>query len=249
MGGSVLLVEVLGTMQGRILRKPKQYMRTLRGTGKDMPPQDMANQGEYKQPIHNAMLGQPRSVMPGLPQQGTPQEKTEATLQLRRRRQHSIYPPIVRKKLRGRIPRGILQKYPAGARVRGVGGGVYRKGRYFMAKSKEKTKEQRIKSENTRLKGVFKDLDENKKKVVMPLIQKAAFMHVELEELQKVIEEEGCVCEYKNGANQYGTKKSPEVDVYNTMIKNYTAIIKTLAELAPAAQKKKKSGLALLREE
>lgn len=126
---------------------------------------------------------------------------------------------------------------------------MYRKGRYFMAKSKEKTKEQRIKSENTRLKGVFKDLDENKKKVVMPLIQKAAFMHVELEELQKVIEEEGCVCEYKNGANQYGTKKSPEVDVYNTMIKNYTAIIKTLAELAPAAQKKKKSGLALLREE
>lgn len=46
-------------------------------------------------------------------------------------------------------------------------------------------------------KGVFKELDENKKKVVMPLIQKAAFMHVELEELQKVIEEEGCVCEYR----------------------------------------------------
>lgn len=114
MGGSVLLVEVLGTMQGRILRKPKQYMRTLRGTSKDMPPQDMANQGEYKQPIHNAMLGQPRSVMPGLPQQGTPQEKTEATLQLRRRRQHSIYPPIVRKKLRGRIPRGDPAKIPRG---------------------------------------------------------------------------------------------------------------------------------------
>ena len=117
-----------------------------------------------------------------------------------------------------------------------------------MAKTKEKTKEQRIKSENTRLKGVFKELDENKKKVVMPLIQKAAFMHVELEDLQKVIEEEGCVCEYKNGANQYGTKKSPEVDVYNTMIKNYTAIIKTLTEYVPAAPKKK-SGLALLREE
>ena len=96
---------------------------------------------------------------------------------------------------------------------------------------------------------VFKDLDENKKKIVIPLIQKAAFMHVELEELQAVIEAEGCVCEYKNGENQYGTKKSPEVDVYNTMIKNYTTIIKTLAELAPVAPKKKKSGLALLREE
>lgn len=118
-----------------------------------------------------------------------------------------------------------------------------------MANKTEKTKEQRIKSENTRLKGIFKDLDENKKKIVTPLIQKAAFMHVELEELQKTIEEEGCVCEYKNGANQYGTKKSPEVDVYNTMIKNYTAIIKTLTEIAPAAPKKEKSGLALLREE
>ena len=37
-GGSVLLVEGLGAMQGRILRKPKQYMRTLRRTSKDMPP-------------------------------------------------------------------------------------------------------------------------------------------------------------------------------------------------------------------
>lgn len=187
--------------------------------------------------------------MPGLPQQGTPQEGTRITVQVRRGRKYYIYPPILILKLGGKIPRGELQKYPASTRMRGVGGGGVRKGRYLMANSKEKTKEQRIKSENTRLKSVFKDLDENKKKVVMPLIQKAAFMHVELEELQKVIEVEGCVCEYQNGENQWGTKKSPEVDVYNTMIKNYTAILKTLAELAPAAPKKKKSGLALLREE
>lgn len=158
-------------------------------------------------------------------------------------------PPIVRKKIKGTNTEGDTTKLPCGRARTWCRGWGYRKGRYFMANSKEKTKEQRIKSENTRLKGVFKELDENKKKVVMPLIQKAAFMHVELEELQKVIEEEGCVCEYKNGENQYGTKKSPEVDVYNTMIKNYTAIIKTLSELAPAAPKKKKSGLALLREE
>ena len=34
-----------------------------------------------------------------------------------------------------------------------------------MATKKEKTKEQRIKTEKTRLKGIFKDLDENKKKI------------------------------------------------------------------------------------
>ena len=32
-----------------------------------------------------------------------------------------------------------------------------------MATKKEKTKEQRIKTEKTRLKGIFKDLDENKR--------------------------------------------------------------------------------------
>ena len=45
-----------------------------------------------------------------------------------------------------------------------------------MATKKEKTKEQRIKTEKTRLKGIFKDLDENKRKLVTPLIEKAAFM-------------------------------------------------------------------------
>ena len=45
-----------------------------------------------------------------------------------------------------------------------------------MAARKEKSKEAKIKSEKTRLKGIFKDLDENKKKLVTPLIEKAAFM-------------------------------------------------------------------------
>ena len=73
-----------------------------------------------------------------------------------------------------------------------------------MAAKKEKTKEQRIKAEISKINKVFKELDENKKKIVTPLIQKAAFMHVELEELQKTIEVEGCVDEYQNGANQWG---------------------------------------------
>ena len=124
-----------------------------------------------------------------------------------------------------------------------------KKGVYSMARpKKEKTKEQRIKAEISKLNKVFKELDENKKKIVTPLIEKAAFMHVELEELQKIIEVEGCVDKYQNGANQWGKKKSAEADVYNTMIKNYTAIIKTLTDMAPPAPKKK-SRLEELREE
>lgn len=117
-----------------------------------------------------------------------------------------------------------------------------------MATKKEKTKEERIKSEKTRLKGIFKELDENKKKLVTPLIEKAAFMSIELDDLQAQIEREGWTSEYKNGENQYGTKKSPEADTYIALSKNYAAVIKQLTELAPAA-KRKRSRLAALREE
>ena len=51
--------------------------------------------------------------------------------------------------------------------------------------------------------------------------------------LQKAIEEKGPVSEYQNGENQWGTKKSPEVEIYNTMIKNYAAVVRQLLELLP----------------
>lgn len=114
--------------------------------------------------------------------------------------------------------------------------------------TKEKTKEQRIKTEKTRLKGIFKDLDENKRKLVTPLIEKAAFMSIELDDLQAKLEKEGWTSEYQNGQNQWGTKKSPEAETYIALSKNYAAVIKQLTELVPAA-KRKTSRLAALREE
>lgn len=117
-----------------------------------------------------------------------------------------------------------------------------------MATKKELTKEEKIKKEKTRLKGIFKELDENKKKLVTPLIEKAAFMSVELDILQETIEEEGWTSEYQNGANQWGTKKSPEAETYIALSKNYAAVIKQLTELVPAAARKK-SKLMALREE
>ncbi|WP_236354875.1 hypothetical protein [Konateibacter massiliensis] len=117
-----------------------------------------------------------------------------------------------------------------------------------MTTRKEKTKEQRIKSEKTRLKGIFSDLDENKKKLVTPLIEKAAFMGIELDDLGKIIEAEGWTSEYKNGENQFGTKKSPEAETYIALSKNYAAIIKQLTDLVPPA-KRKNSKLAALKDE
>lgn len=129
-----------------------------------------------------------------------------------------------------------------------MGGGKKKRGVKGMAEKEEKTKEERIKTEKARLKRVFKDLDENKKKLVTPLIEKAAFMGVELDDLQAVIEQEGWTSEYKNGANQYGTKKSPEAETYIALSKNYAAVIKQLTDLVPAA-KRKKSRLEALRNE
>lgn len=113
-------------------------------------------------------------------------------------------------------------------------------------KEAEETKLEKIKKELNKFKRIFKDLDENKKKLVSPLMEKAAFMSVTLDELQEAINDEGCVSEYKNGENQYGTKKSPEVEIYLNMSKNYAAIIKQLTELVPAA-KRKNSKLAELK--
>lgn len=117
-----------------------------------------------------------------------------------------------------------------------------------MATTTDLTKQERIKKEQRRLRGIFKDLDQNRKKLVTPLIDKAAFMSIELDELQETLEQDGWITEYKNGENQYGTKRSPEADTYIALSKNYAAVIKQLVDLVPES-KRKASKLAALREE
>lgn len=103
-----------------------------------------------------------------------------------------------------------------------------------MAETKpEKTREQREKSEFLRTKKILAGLDKNLAKLLEPLVKNAAFMAVQLEDYRVKIAENGGVCEYQNGENQWGTKKSPEAELYNTMIKNYQAIIRQLFELSP----------------
>jgi hypothetical protein len=94
-------------------------------------------------------------------------------------------------------------------------------------------KEKLIKQEKERLNKIFENMSGDRKSTISSLIDKAAFMSVTLEELQGIINKSGVVSEYQNGANQWGTKKSPEVEVYNTMIKNYSSIIKQLSDLLP----------------
>lgn len=101
--------------------------------------------------------------------------------------------------------------------------------------SKELKKEDLFSKELKKLKKIFKNIAKNKQSIVNKLIESAAFMAVELAELEKHIAANGVTEEYFNGRNQSGIKTSTEVTVYNTMIKNYSMIIKQLCDLSPEA--------------
>ena len=98
-------------------------------------------------------------------------------------------------------------------------------------------KHKKIKKEANRLKKLFTDLDENKKKIAKNLIENAAFMSITLEDLKKDIIKYGVKETYANGKEQYGFKESIESKTYNTMIKNYMNIIKQLNDMLPQEKK------------
>lgn len=102
------------------------------------------------------------------------------------------------------------------------------------------SKQTRISREFDKLKELYADLPENKMKLMMPLIQNASFMKVTLEELQATINQEGATDEYCNGANQFGRKQSANIQAYNSLIKNYNAVIDKLDKMLPPDTKKSK---------
>lgn len=103
-----------------------------------------------------------------------------------------------------------------------------------MAKLKKET---RVKREKDRLFGIFKDLEPNKLKTCLALIDTAAYITVSLRELEEQLNVTGWVETYQNGENQYGMKKAAAADVHISLTKNLNAIVKQLLDLVPPAQK------------
>ena len=97
-------------------------------------------------------------------------------------------------------------------------------------------KQKRIKKELDRVSVYFEQVDANQRALAQPLLQNAAFMKVALEDMQELINAEGVTEEYRNGQNQFGEKPSSALQAYNATVKNYAAVIKTLAQLLPKAQ-------------
>ena len=98
---------------------------------------------------------------------------------------------------------------------------------------KKLTKEEQITAEVERISALFESADANKKALVTPLIKNAAFMSVTLDEMQAIINRDGVIDHYTNGKNQGGAKASAAVQGYNSLVKNYAAVVKTLLGLVP----------------
>lgn len=93
-----------------------------------------------------------------------------------------------------------------------------------------KTKEKRIEERKQVFLGVFSSMDADRLKAIQPLIDNVCFMSVVLEDLSKEILEKGVTDKYQNGANQYGIKKSAEVETYNVMVKNFSTLMKQIID-------------------
>lgn len=99
-------------------------------------------------------------------------------------------------------------------------------------------KNKKIKKEINKIKRVFKGIPKNKKEIVEKLIENAAFMSITLDELKEDIKKYGVKETYVNGKDQYGFKESIESKTYNTMIKNYSNVIKQLIDFLPKEEQK-----------
>jgi hypothetical protein len=91
----------------------------------------------------------------------------------------------------------------------------------------------RIKKETSRLKKLFKNIDENKKKLVFTTIDDIAFMTITMQDLRESIIREGTTSDYKNGENQYGKKQSPDAQLYLQLSQKQTQAMKILIDCLP----------------
>lgn len=100
----------------------------------------------------------------------------------------------------------------------------------------EKQRIDAIKKEQRRLQKVLQSLSGDKEIAIKKLIEDAAFLAVTLEETRKIINRDGIIEEYQNGANQKGKKKSSAVEVYDKFLNTYIKVVKQICDSLPDCQ-------------
>ena len=103
-----------------------------------------------------------------------------------------------------------------------------------MAIKRELTKEKRISAEKLRLTKIYKEIPEEKKRLIDGLINRAAFMRITLEDMERDLDENGFVEFFtQSEKTEPYERERPVARLYNTMNKNYQSIIKQLSDLLP----------------
>ena len=102
----------------------------------------------------------------------------------------------------------------------------------------EVTMEKRIKREKNRLAKFYKNLEPSKKEIAMGLIGRAAFMRVQLEDLEEDLQANGWTEPFQQGSAPPYDRARPAGQTYNTLNANYQKIIKQLDAMLPVAPPK-----------
>lgn len=107
------------------------------------------------------------------------------------------------------------------------------KGSETMTKiEKEKIRNKEI----AKLSKILKNLPENKQSMSEGLKQQAAFMVSTLAELQEILDNDGAIELFEQGAQRM-LREHPAAKTYNAMIKNYNSTMKQLFDLLPDSEK------------
>ena len=103
-----------------------------------------------------------------------------------------------------------------------------------MANKQEKTKEQRIRAEKARLRRLYKNLPKEAAGTVAGLIDQAAFMRVECEDMAEDLRENGWTEQFRQSERlEPYDRARPIGQAYNSTNANYQKIIKQLTTLLP----------------
>lgn len=97
----------------------------------------------------------------------------------------------------------------------------------------KKTKAGRIKAEERRLTEIYAELSPAKKEIAQGLIQRAAFMRIEMEDLEADLSKNGWVEKFQQGNQEPYDRARPQGQTYNAVNGNYQKIIKQLDAMLP----------------
>lgn len=96
-----------------------------------------------------------------------------------------------------------------------------------------KSKKTRVAEEKQRLDMLYADLPDNKKRLASGLIERAAFMRAELEDLEADLAKNGWTEMFSQGKQEPYARARPQGQAYNSTNANYQKIIKQLDSLLP----------------